>query len=138
MPLKKLGAPPFLVADEVEQDDLVEIIDKPFIAPAEQSRYGKARGKACVKLVRTGEVRMWTMNTTTWDRLVDAFGVEPEMWLNKKVLIKKEQRNISGVEKTVLFGKPYQNPQQPLAPSTIDVKKLTPEQKKALRQALKE
>lgn len=116
MPLKPLGKPPYLLPDEVEQDDVVEIIDKPYIVPAEKSKWGKERGKAQVKILRNNNIRTWTMNNTTWDRLIGAFGEDPDLWLNKKVKIRKEVRNVSGVDKDVLFGAPHHEPQQKLDP----------------------
>ena len=121
MPLKPLGKPPYLLPDEIEQDDIVEIIEKPYIVPAEKTKWGKERGKAQVKIIRNGNVRTWTMNNTTWDRLIADFGEDPDQWLHKKVKIKKEVRNVSGVDKEVLYGKPYYEPQQkidvPAAPA---------------------
>lgn len=148
MPLKPLGMPPYLLADEVEQDDIVEIVEKPYIVPADKTKWGRERGKAVVKLARTGALRTWTMNVTTWDKLLETFGEDPGQWLNKKVQIKKETRNVNGVDKTVLFGRPYHEPQQELKPEPfnpnlcgakplpIDVAKLTSEQKQALLKAL--
>jgi len=109
-----------LLPDEIEQDDLVEIIEKPYIVPAEKTKWQKARGKAVVKVLRTGAIRTWTMNNTTWDLLVKAFGEDEGLWLNKKVQVKKEIRNISGVDKEVLFGKPYKEPQQQLKPEPFN------------------
>ena len=144
MPLKPLGMPPYLLANEVEQDDIVEIVEKPYIVAADKTKWGRERGKAVVKLASTGAIRTWTMNVTTWDKLLETFGEEPGQWLNKKVQIKKEVRNVSGVDKEVLFGKPHREPQQQFPaepfnpnlygakPLPIDVTKLTPEQKAAL------
>jgi len=115
MPLKTLGKPPYLLPGEIEQDDIVEIVEQPYIVPAEKSKWQKERGKAVVKILRSGLIRTWTMNNTTWDKLVQAFGEDPGFWLGKKVQIKKEVRNVSGVDKEVLFGKPYREPQQQLA-----------------------
>lgn len=148
MPLKKLGAPPYLLPDEVENNDLLEIVDRPYIVPTERTKWGRERGKCTVKIVRTGDVRRWTLNATTWDRLIDAFGDDPDQWLGKRVKIKKESRSISGVTKQVLFGVPYREPQQSLErpklqPSLDEellakVRSLPPEAKKGLLEALKE
>jgi len=146
MPLKRLGAPPYLLPDEVENDDLVEIVEKPYVVPADKTKWGRERGKTTVKLMRTGDIRRWTLNATTWDRLIDVFGEDADQWLNKKVRIKKEERTISGVAKTVLFGVPYKEPQQNLdiQPHSVDeellakVRGLPPEAKKGLLEALKE
>lgn len=126
MPLKTLGKPPYLLPTEIEQDDLVEIVEKPYIVPAEKTKWGKDRGKAQVKILRSGAIRTWTMNNTTWDKLVQAFGEDPSLWLDKKVQIRKEVRNVSGVDKEVLFGKPYKEPQQQLASEPSAAKPQTP------------
>src|SRR3989337_237023 len=99
MPLKTLGKPPYLLPNEIEQDDVLEIIEKPYIVPAEKTKWGKERGKAVIKIIRNGIIRTWTMNNTTWDKLIQVFGEDPGFWLNKKVQINKEVRNISGVAK---------------------------------------
>lgn len=114
MPLKKLGAPPFVSVNEVENDDVVTVVSEPYIVSAEKTKWGKARGRVTVKLPE-GELRRWTMNTTTWDRLVDAFGTEPSAWLNKKIKIRKEQQTVTGELKTVMYGLPYREPQQSIA-----------------------
>jgi hypothetical protein len=140
MPLKKLGAPPYLLPDEVENNDLVEVVDKPFIVPAEKTKWGRERGKCTVRILRTGEVRRWTLNATTWDRLIDAFGEDADLWIGKKIKIKKESRSISGVAKSVLFGVAYREPQQKLDPQASASSKvkltLTPEQKAELTQLI--
>jgi hypothetical protein len=120
MPLKTLGKPPYLLPTEIEQDDIVEIIEAPYIVPAEKTKWGKERGKAQIKILRNGLIRTWTMNNTTWDKLIQAFGEDPGFWLNKKVQVKKEIRNVSGVDKDVLFGKPYKEPQQQLKPEPFN------------------
>jgi len=140
MPLKPLGRPAYLLPTEVENDDIVEIIEKPWIVEAEKTKFGKEHGKAVVKILRTGMIRTWTMNNTTWDKLIQAFGEDAGQWLNRKVQIKKETRNVSGVDKEVLFGRPHKKPQQQLdpqpQPSSFDVKALTTEQKAALLKEL--
>jgi len=144
VPLEKLGAPPFLTPEDVEQDDLLEIISEPYIVPAEKTKWGKKRGRANIRIVRTEEEHRWTMNITTWDRLVDAFGTDAKLWIGKKVKVYLEKRDVSGVEKTVIFGVPYKEPQQNLETSTIDqeisdkVKGLEPTAKKALLETLRE
>lgn len=151
MPLKPLGKPPYLLPQEIEQDDIVEIIEKPYIVPADKTKWGKERGKAVIKIIRNDLLRTWTMNNTTFDRLLQAFGEDPGFWLSKKVQIRKEIRNVSGVDKEVLFGKPYKEPQQqlssdpePSAPkpqvdNTLaqEIAKMTPEEKQRLLEMLK-
>lgn len=142
MPLKKLGRPPFLSVNEVENDSLVEVVEPPYIVPADQSKWGRERGRAVVQL-GDGEVRTWSMNTTTWDRLIDEFGDDPQHWVGRKVRIRKERQVVRGEEKSVLYGVPYEEPQQRLDPTPdkeimARIAKLPPTQKKALLEALKE
>lgn len=113
MPLQKLGSPSFLSVHEVENDMVVTVVREPFVVSAEKSKWGKARGRVTVRLPN-GEDRRWTMNVTTWDRLIDDFGVEPSLWLNRKIRLKKEKMVINGDYKPVLYGVPYRDPQKPL------------------------
>ena len=114
MSLHKLGAPPFLSINEVENDMIVTIVREPFVVSLENSKWGKARGRVTIKLPN-GEERRWTMNVTTWDRLIDDYGAEPSMWMNKKIRLKKVRMVINGEYKPVLYGVPYREPQKPLA-----------------------
>ncbi len=151
MPLKKLGRPPFLNVNEVMNDDLLEVLEPPYIVPAEKMKWGRARGRAIVKIVRTNEVRTWTMNVTTWDRLIDEFGTDPDHWVGKKIRLSIEKQVVRGEDKLVLYGKPYHELQQQLpATATANLKptveddiaqriaKLSPESKTALLEKFKE
>jgi len=110
--LKKLSKPQFLSVEEVEEDDVVTVVEEPFIVPADQTKFGKERGRVVVRL-QNGEDRSWTMNNTTWDALIDGFGAEPETWLEKRIQLRKEQMTIRGETKTVLYGKPYSEAKTP-------------------------
>lgn len=148
--LPRMGRPPFLKPHHVQQDDLVEIVEEPYVRSAEESKFGRMRGYVVVRLVRTGEIYTWGMNTTTWDRCVDSFGEDSALWKGKKVKIKKMPQVVRGENREVLFGVPYIEPQQklqldqPTQPKNIEgeilekVKGLPAEQKKALLEALKE
>jgi len=100
-----------------------------------------------VKLLRTGELYTWGFNNTTWDRLIDAFGEDSSLWKGKRVKIRVETQTVRGEQKSVIFGVPYNEPQQKLhlqpdSPLDADiiakVKSLPTEQKKALLEALNE
>jgi hypothetical protein len=145
-----MGKPPFLKPDYVQHDDLAEIVEEPYVRSAEDSKFGRERGYAVVRLVRTGELYTWGMNTTTWDRLIDAFGEDSALWKGKCVKIKLEKQTVRGEEKTIMFGMPYKEPQQPLNPQPLTAKEashtdvakfvqsLSTEEKAAFREALKE
>jgi hypothetical protein len=60
-----MGRPPFLKPHHVQQDDLVDIVEEPYVRSAEESKFGRMRGYVVVRLVRTGEIYTWGMNTTT-------------------------------------------------------------------------
>jgi len=147
--LPRLGKPPFLKPHHVQQDDLVEIIEEPYVRSAEESKFGRMRGYAVVRLVRTGDLYTWGFNTTTWDRLIDVFGEDSGQWKGKQVKIKKMSQVVRGENREVIFGVPYREPQQKLdAASSVQlnveaeilekVKDLPAEKRKALLEALKE
>ncbi|MCS7124690.1 MAG: hypothetical protein NZ932_04665 [Candidatus Bathyarchaeota archaeon] len=147
--LPRMGRPPFLKPHHVKQDDLVEIVDEPYVRSAEDSRFERPRGYAVVRLLRTGELYTWGFNSTTWDRLLDAFGDDSTLWRGKKVKVKIETQTVRGEQRQVIFGIPYREPQQKLpvdrqsnSPLDADliakVKALPLEQKKALLEALNE
>jgi len=146
--LPRMGRPPFLKPHHVKQDDIVEIVEEPYVRSAEESRFERSRGYAVVRLVRTGELYTWGFNTTTWDRLIDAFGEDSAQWKGKKVKVKLENQTVRGEQKQIIFGVPYREPQQKLAadqqgnPLDADlmtkVKALPLEQKRALLEALNE
>lgn len=147
--LPRMGRPPFLKPHHVKQDDLVEIVDEPYVRSAEESRFEKPRGYAVVRLLRTGELFTWGFNSITWNRLLDAFGDDSALWKGKKVKIKIETQTVRGEQRQVIFGVPYREPQQKLpvnqqmenpleADLMAKVKALPLEQKKALLEALKE
>jgi len=104
--LPRLGKPPFLMPHHVQQDDLLEIVGEPYVVDAEKSKYGRERGYVVVQLVRTGEMFSYGCNTTSWNRLLDAFGDNGALWLGKKVKIQLENQTIRGEAKTVLFAVP--------------------------------
>lgn len=147
--LPRMSKPPYLKPQHVRQDDVVEIVEEPYVRSAEESRFEKPRGYAVVRLLRTGELYTWGFNSTTWDRLIDAFGDDSALWKGKKVKVKIEMQTVRGEEKQIIFGVPYREPQQklsvdqqPESPLDADlmakVKTLPLEQKKALLEALNE
>jgi len=103
--LRKLSQDPYLSVDEMQSGVEVTVVGKPIIVPAEQTKWGKARGRVVVKLAN-GETRTWTMNNTTWDRCVDAFGSNPEGWLGRKLTIDVQMMSVRGETKKVIFGAP--------------------------------
>jgi hypothetical protein len=145
--LPRLSKPPYLKPHHVRHDDLVEIVEEPYVRSAEESRFERPRGYAVVKLLRTGELYTWGFNGTTWDRLLDAFGDDGALWRGKRVKVRVETQTVRGEQKSVIFGVPYNEPQQKLqvkpdnpldAEIVAKVKSLPAEQKKALLEALSE
>jgi len=145
--LPRMSRPPYLKPHHVRQDDVVEIVEEPYVRSAEESRFERPRGYAVVRLLRTGELYTWGFNSTTWDRLLDAFGDDSSLWKGKRVKIRLETQTVRGEQKQIIFGVPYNEPQQklqvqpenPLDASLIaKVKALPVEQKRALLEALNE
>lgn len=117
MPLKRLGKPPFIMVADVEDGDVLTVVEAPYLVPAEKSKWGKERYRMVVKKDGDKEwgLRTWTLNVTTWNRLLDKFGEDEQLWLGKKVQVYIKEENIGGVQKTVLYGKPCLNSQSALA-----------------------
>lgn len=104
--LPRMGKPPFLKPHHVQKDDLVEIMEEPYVQSEEQSKFGRQWGFAVVRLIRTGELHTWGMNGTTWDRLIDAFGEDSALWKGNKVKVKLETQTIRGEPKQIIYGVP--------------------------------
>ena len=51
--------------------------------------------------------RTWTLNVTTWDRLLDAFSDDEDKWIGKKVRVRVKEENVRGTPRQVLYGEPY-------------------------------
>jgi hypothetical protein len=113
--LPRMGKPPYLKAHHLQQNDLLQIVEEPYIRDADESMFGRARGYAVVRLERTGEFYTWGLNGTTWDKLLDAFGEDGMLWKGKLVKVKLETQTIRGEEKQIIFGVPYQEPQKTLS-----------------------
>jgi len=105
MALRKLSQDPYLSHDDVESGVKVTVVGKPYIVAAEETKWGKARGRVVVKLAND-ETRTWTMNNTTWDRCVSAFGSNPDGWVGKHITIDVQMMSIRGEPKKVIFGVP--------------------------------
>jgi hypothetical protein len=103
--IPKRGKPriPFIKAHDVENDDLATIIESPYIQTAEKSQFGKERTIITIKLVRNNEIYRLGLNTTTNDRLVEAFGSEGNLWKDKQIKILKRQEMVLGQDRDVLY-----------------------------------
>jgi len=112
--LPRMGKPPFLTPHQVQNDDLLEVVEEPYVKAAEDSKFGRERGYAAVRLIRTGELFTAGFNATTWDRLLGAFGEEGKLWVGKRFKVTLETQTIRGMQKLVMFGKPYHDPQAPV------------------------
>lgn len=113
--LFRMGKPPYLKPHHVQKDDLLEIIAEPYVQSEEESKFGRARGYMQVRLVRTGESYTWGMSTTTWDRLLDAFGEDSALRKGKRVKVKLDSQTIRGEDKQIIYGSAYEEPQKNLA-----------------------
>jgi len=103
--IPKRGKPriPFIKGHNVEDGDLAEIIDYPFIQKAEDSKFGKERTIITVKVLRTEEIWRMGLNTHSNDRLVEAFTGEGNLWKGKQIKILKRQELVLGEDRDVLY-----------------------------------
>lgn len=113
--LPRMGKPPYLKPHFVQDGDVLQITGEPYVKSEEESKFGRQRGYAAVRLIRTGEEYTWGMNSTTWDRLIDGFGEDSALWVNKKVKVKLDRQMIRGEDKQIIYGMPYLEPQKNLA-----------------------
>jgi hypothetical protein len=111
MKLKFLSKPPYLKPDRLQDGDLITIKEEPYIK--EDGKFGP-RGYAVSDLDRTGERYTVPFNTTSWDRLVKAFGDDSQVWPGKKVKATLEMQTIRGEQKQVVFWSAWQDPQKNL------------------------
>lgn len=47
--LPRMGKPPFLTPHQVQNDDLLEVVEEPYVKAAEDSKFGRERGYAAVR-----------------------------------------------------------------------------------------
>jgi len=116
MPVKRLGRPPFLSVNEVEDNDVFAITEAPYLVDAEHSKYGCERYRIVVKKPddRDFGLRTLTLNTTTSNRLLDAFGEDEKLWVGKQIRVRKHAEFVLGKQRFVLYGEPYADPQKQL------------------------
>jgi len=116
MPVKRLGRPPFITINEVEDSDVFVIAEPPYLVDAEHSKYGRERYRVVIKKPEDREfgLRTLTLNTTTSNRLLDAFGEDEKLWVGRKIRIRKHAEYVLGKQRFVLYGEPYSDPQKPL------------------------
>jgi hypothetical protein len=105
-----------LGVNEVNDGDVYAIVEKPYLVDAEHSKWGKERYRVVISKFDDKEfgLRTWTLNTTTSNRLLDAFGEDENLWTNKKIKLRKHEEFVLGKQKIVLYGEPYIEPQQKL------------------------
>jgi hypothetical protein len=103
--IPKRGKPriPFLSVHDVEDGDLATIIEPPYIQTAEKSKFGKERTIITFKLVRTNEIYRYGLNTTSNDRLVEAFTSEGNLWNGKQIKFLKRVEMVLGEDRAVLY-----------------------------------
>lgn len=101
IPLRTLN--PFLTVDYVKDGEIATIIQPPYIVTAEQSRYKKEQTVIPIKLKRDNQTYRLTLNVSSNDRLVKAFGHNGDMWVGKNVLLQKRSLDFEGKQKDVIF-----------------------------------
>jgi len=149
--MKKLGKN-YIKPVEVESGDIYQIIKAPTLrvldkdTSKQRERYEiEVKGYKAIHLEK--KWRIVTLNTTSSDLLTDAFGDDPEAWLNKLVVVQKRLEKVGKEDKEVLYFEPYLNPQVELpkpespTPSTppvweINPNELTQEQREAIAEII--
>ena len=109
--IPKRGKDPFLKAHHVENDELVVVTAPAYVL---EGKYGE-KTVVNVLVKRTGERYRWSLNGTTSDRCRSVWSSDGALWENKVLKIQKVRDVVAGEEKSVLYGTPYREPQQPLS-----------------------
>lgn len=91
----------YLTTDDVNDLDLLPIVGE---AIEVESQYG-TRLHLPVK-TRRGENKIFSLNKTSKNNLISAYGKETTAWIGKKVLIKVFSQNVRGAVKDVIYGHP--------------------------------
>ena len=68
-----MSKPPFLKAHHAQNNDLLEIANDPYIVDRADSKFGRTKGYAQVKVIRTSELYTPGFNNTSWDKCLDVF-----------------------------------------------------------------
>lgn len=93
----------FLCVDYVKDGEIATIVKAPYIVKAEQSRFNKEQTVITIKLKRDGETYRLSLNDSSNDRLVKAFGHDGDLWVGKDILLQKRTLFIDGKQREAVF-----------------------------------
>jgi hypothetical protein len=148
--MKKLGKN-YIKPVEVETGDILQIIAKPILRTLDKdTKKQRERYEIELQGIKTFNLdkkwRIATFNTTSSDACLDAFGDNPDDWVNRMVKVEKKLENVMGDQKEVLYFHPYLNPQvelpkpeptvKPATLRTVDLTQCTPEQQAAIQEIM--
>jgi hypothetical protein len=95
----------FLRPDHVKTGDVLEFVSEGEYVPKEESQFGRDLFQIDVRLP-DGTVKTWTMNLTTRNRMVEAYGDDTKNWVGKKVRVEVANQNVRGTMRKVIYGFP--------------------------------
>jgi len=98
-----LGQANFLTALDVGKGKTVEIVEAPSLV---DSQFGGKRCRISIKFSGEKEPKPWTMNNTTYRRLVVAFGTKPQKWVGRKVHLTVREVVVRGEVRKAVYGEP--------------------------------
>jgi hypothetical protein len=123
----------FLRIEDVKDGDVAEIVSEVRVRPAEESKFKKQSFLVDVRLPG-GEVKTWTMNMTTFKRLIEAYGddVPPfRGWMGKKVRLTVQPVTVAGETRLAIFGFPVVGEAEAVKGLLADVRKIYPDRVEA-------
>lgn len=103
--IRELRSSQFLGSGDVKTGDVVEILDEGVFRPSNETPFGRPAFQVKVR-IPSGEEKIWTMNKTTRDRLIQAWGDETKNWIGRRVRVELVNMNVRGTFRTVIFGYP--------------------------------
>jgi hypothetical protein len=99
---RKVNLTPFLTVSDVKDGDIITITGE---GEYRESKFGKDRLVIPVRLPN-GEPRIWTLNQTTINKLIDAYGDETKGWIDKNVKLTVANIVVRGELRKAIYGEP--------------------------------
>lgn len=99
---RKVNLTPFLTVNDVKTGDVVTITGE---GEYRESKFGKDRLVVPIRL-QNGEPRIWTLNQTTINKLIDAYGDETKNWIDKNVKLTVADVMVRGELRKAIYGEP--------------------------------
>lgn len=103
------GAGNFLSGDDIPEKGVMAVItEEPHMVPSNFPAKDGSRKEQCRILLKFGKniERLWTMNSTSFNKCVEQFGTKESAWVGKKVFLTRVSALVNGQMRKVVYGEP--------------------------------